>query len=353
MKRKSLTAMLALLLLLTPVAAFAEDNSANDTITKEYEFTSQTPVYRYDAPENITEGGVLYIRKEIKYELLETIPITETQTQVFTEIRNKDGMAKKDDDIFAKTLSIEKDGFVGEIPRVSVAYTEQKTEGASKAYTTTINYGAQVEKPTPPLTTDRIINNATVKFTFVEMKQSAAYWEPNFIAQLNCGVGDLPSLDDATPAYQGYERTLLELMRLDPHQYVIRGARWVAGKTGTSRLAEFEISRYVIDYTAIYEASIKQPDKISYDAVAKYEGELSKDMQMGSEYRVMAVVTYEPAVKALPTPTQSATPEPSPAPTPPPQQSNFPTVAVVAGGGVIVLAGVLLFLKKRKQQNGE
>jgi hypothetical protein len=346
------------MLLFAPSALAAEkelpenpgESSESRIIEKEYEFTSQTEAFSYNAPETAVQDGETYLRKDIRYELMETIPIMAPETKLFEETREKTGLKKKDDGAFPESLPIDTDGYKGEIPRVKIEYAEQKQPGDSKTHTAALDYGAQVLKPTPPDSLDQVIEGKKLTLKLTELKQSNERWEPNFTAYLNCGPNDLPSLETPNPAYQGYESALLPLMRLDPAQYVIRSATWAESGGGAKRMALFEVSRCVSDYSAIYELVVITPDVITYDARAAYEGELAKEVQTGEDYRVKAIVTYEAPAKptAEPTATPESTPEPIPEPVPEP--AGFPVLPVVMGGGVVVIAGVLLFLKKRKKE---
>jgi len=65
---KKITAILLVLFFLVPNLAFAEEQKELMTLTKEYEFETTNHIFKYEPPNEITEGGMTYQNKSINCE---------------------------------------------------------------------------------------------------------------------------------------------------------------------------------------------------------------------------------------------------------------------------------------------
>ncbi len=338
-----------LMILMLCSTAYADDELK--TITKEYEFTSTTQDYDYKAPKTIKEESIEYILQNIEYEVAEQKPIYETVNETISKELTQRELLKESDADFERYVYVNEDGYIGTIKLQGVTFEEQTVTGRTASHIVYYNYDFQSEEPNPKDDIQTLYHDeetdcdVLVTLPFTELKKtSKGEWVNNINAECmhRSIYDDVYLLNDGTklnydtenPAYKDYETVLLKQFGLSPDTSRITGSRWIEAKTTedgiTTRLAGYTIERLTYKYTAVYSGSFDIPDMILYDATAYYEGTLSKQLVSGTEYTVKAIATYQEI----------------------PKQRKNTTAAVVAGtsSGVIALCGLIVFLKKKKNQ---
>ncbi len=343
--------LVLLLLMLIPSIAFAEETEPKlETITREFGFTSNTSDFDYTPPDQIAANEKLYYLKDIEYEPLSEEKLFITVIESFTKEVTESGLSEKDDSLFAETMEIDENDFVGTIPMKEIIYTDEIETDRTGTYTTEYDYGYQASAPDSAETLDVLVTDERTGLDvlaclpLVELKIGPPSWEDSIHAiQAHRSVyADAYLLSDGgrlsylseTPEYEGYEEILLSDMRLLSDGYRITGSRWLnelASADGNyTRTAEYTVERLVTRYTAVYSGSFDLPDILTYTATVVYEGELSKEEPNGMAYQVKAIVTYEEK----------------------PVKKNVAATAAIVGGssGVIALCGLSFILMKRRKQ---
>ncbi len=345
MKKKTALLLITLLLLCTTVYAADETK----TIIKEYEFTTKSEEFDYDVPETINEDEIKYILRGIEYQILNEETLYETQTETFLQEVFIEGAEKDDDSIFEDEVAIDEDGYLGSIPLKEKVYTERIVTGRTASHKVEYDFGLQSEEPTPASELDALYHDeetncdVLVTLQFQKLKETTKpYWEENIVVEhIHRSIYEEEYLlNDATrlsfseskPTYEGIEEKLLNQMGLSTPIHKITGSEWLS-KTATedgvtSRLAGYTVKRYVTGYAAIYFGTFDIPDMLVYDATAIYEGELSKQIEGGTEYTVKAIATYEEVQ----------------------EKNNTAAVIVGTSSGIIALCGLVVFLRKRKEK---
>lgn len=374
---KIIPLVITILVLFNATALAAEE--AN-TILKEYEFVTDNESFDYDAPTEITESGVKYQIKDIKYEVLSKVFKMDTKSKKFKIDKKKQRLKAKDDSVFEDHIKVDKDGYKGKVLLKEVTYDDKSIRGRTANHTVEYDYGLQVEEPKPLAALDATYhdketdNHIPVTLDFNEIKVTAEpHWEENiFVYQTYRSIyeneyllidGTRLLFNSDKPQYKGIEEKILKQMRLDPEKHIIVDSNWLTKcitKDGlTSRLANYTIQRYVTGYTAVYSGTFDVPDIVSYDATAIYESELIKKVPIGTEYKVKAIVAYEKL--QLPEKVEEKKEEKKaveivmqiePEVEPPSKKSN---VGVIVGTstGVIVLCFLVFLLRKRKKKENK
>ena len=348
MKRLSL---LLLLLMLIPSIAFAEETESElETITREFPFTTNASEFDYTPPDQIATCGKTYYLKNTEYELLSEEKLFITVTETITKAVTEAGLSEKDDSLFAETMEIDENDFVGTIPLKEIIYTEEIETDRVGTYTTEYDYGYQTSAPDAAKTLDVLVTDKRTGLDvlaclpLVELKNGVASWKDSVHAILvhRSSYADEYLLSNGVrlpysaeiPEHSGCYESLLLDMRLSSEDYRITGSRWLNELSSSdgnyTRTAEYTIERLVTRYTAVYSGSFDLPDILTYTATAIYEGELFKEEPNGVEYQVKAIVTYEEK---------------------PERKSGTAAAAIVGGStGVIALCGLSFILMKRRKQ---
>ena len=360
--KRTIASLAAAILLLCTTAQPAYATSENpDSITREYAFVSQTDDFFYDAPSQVSENGRVYFRQDVRYEVLGQEPLFKTEEKTFTHEELLTGLSRQSEDKFSEEYAIDEDGYQGSVPRKAVTWTERTKQGPARQYAAEVDLGDQVDVPVPLKEREVVYRDAASNadaiavFPLKDVKMTAPFrWLPNHTATLVVRVGDIMSIDEASPAWQGKEAQLLALMRLDPQKYIIRAAAWSGSALDGTRTVVFTMDRYAAHFVAIYEGKVQGQDAVTYDGTARYEGVLTKDVPDGVEYAVKAIVTYQAPVSATPTPTPTPAPTsmPEPTPDPAPPTSALPIAAMVAVP-LAIGAAVFVFFWRRKQKSDE
>ena len=340
-----------ILLMLIPSIAFAEETESElESVTREFEFTSNTSDFEYTPPDQIAADEKVYYFKDIEYDLLSEEKLFTTLTESITKEVTEAGLSEKDDSLFAETMEIDEDDFVGTIPLKEIIYTEEIETDRVGTFTTEYDYGYQPSEPDAAKTLDVLVTDKRTGLDvlailpLVELKIGSTAWEDSVHSiQVHRSVydkeyllsdGSRLSFLSESPEYEGCSDILLSDMRLAPEDYRITGSRWLNELSSSdgnyTRTAEYTVERLVTSYTAVYSGSFDLPDILTYTATAVYEGELSKEEPNGMEYQVKAIVTYEEK---------------------PVKKNTAATVAIVGGSsGVITLCGLSFILMKRRKQ---
>lgn len=351
-----------MLLIITLTILFTITVSATEsqkTTTQEIEFTTKSTEYTYDAPKEIIEDDITYKLIDITYQVISEESLTATLTNIFNDEVKNDGMMHKDDSIFDKEVMIEKDGYNGVIPLKEIIYTERKITERTASHTVEYNYESQVSAPEPAATLDVLYHdeetniNVLATLPFVKLKKnSKSKWEDNIqVEQLYRSIyeveyllvdGTRLSFNTDKPEYKGIEDKLLKQIRLDEEKHNIVNSYWKSDSVTiegiTTRLAGFIVNRYVTGYSAVYSGTFDIPNMLVYDAAAIYEGELSKEVDDGIEYTVMAIAIYEEIIDPeLDDETII-------------DDNSLMKTIVAAASGFIVLCGLVLLLRKRKKK---
>ncbi len=343
--------ILIFIVMILMLCSTAYANDELKVITKEYEFTSTTQDYDYKAPKTIKEENVEYILQNIEYEVVGQKSIYETINETIFKELTQEGLLKESDADFKQYFSVNENGYIGTIKIQGVTFEEQTVTGRTASHVVYYNYDLQSEEPEPKSELQTLYHDeetdcdVLVTLPLTELKKSSkGEWINNINAEcmhrsiyedvylLNDGTK--LSYDTEKPVYKGYETVLLKQFGLSLDTSGITDSRWIEQKITkdgiTTRLAGYMIERLAYKYIAVYSGSFDIPDMILYDATAYYEGTLSKQIVSGTEYTVKAIATYEEI----------------------PKQRKNTTAAVVAGtsSGVIALCGLIVFLKKKKNQ---
>lgn len=348
--RKIILLVLIFLILVPNMALAEETNLELETVTREFEFTSNTSDFDYTPPDQIATDEKMYYFKDIMYELLSQEKLFTTVTETITKEVTEAGLSEKDDSLFAETMEIDEDDFVGTIPLKEIIYTEEIETDRVGTYTTEYDYGYQSSAPDAAKTLDVLVTDkrtgleVLANLPMVKLKIGSTSWEDSIHSiqvhrstyqdeyLLSNGVR-LPYSAEIPEYYGCYESLLLD-MRLSPEDYRIIGSRWLNQLSSSdgnyTRSAEYTVERLVTHYTAVYSGSFDLPDILTYTATAVYEGELTKEEPNGMEYQVNAIVTYEEK---------------------PAKKNVAATVAILGGSsGFIALCGLSFILMKRRKQ---
>ncbi len=353
--RKIMLLLVAFIFILTTTAHAEETNDQSQTIIKEYEFTTTSINFNYDAPLEIIEDGIIYTRKNIDYEIIKNETIYSIETKIFINEIIIESLTEQDDTLFECAMEINEDGYIGEISLKEIIYTERKVTGRTASHKVEYDYGLQVSKPESLSTIDVLYYdeetnvNVLVTLPFNKLKETTKpYWENNIHVQQTYRSiyedeyllidGTRLSFSSDKPQFEGMENEILNNMRLSPEKNMITDSSWIGDASIeddiTSRLASFIVNRYVTGYKAIYSGSFDIPNMLVYDATAIYESELSKQEPNGTEYTVKAIVTYEEVNEVIP-------------------KGNIPVIAGTSTG-VLGLCGLVFFIiKRRKKKNNK
>lgn len=351
-----------IIIIITLMILFSITVSATEpqkTITQEIEFTTKLTEFAYEAAEEIIEDDITYKLIDITYQVISEEELTTTLAKLFDDEVKNDGMMHKDDSIFDEEVMIEKDGYNGVIPLKEIIYTERKITERTASHTVEYDYKSQVSAPDPAPTLDVLYHDeetnidvlATLPFVKLK-KNSKSKWEDNIqVEQLYRSIyrdeyllvdGTRLSFNTDKPEYKGIEDKLLNQMRLDEEKYNIVDSYWinesVTAEGITTRLAGFIVNRYVTGYSAVYSGTFDIPNMLVYDAKAVYEGELTKEVDDGIEYTVVAINVYEEIIDPeLDDETII-------------DDNSLIKTIVAAASGFIVLCGLVLLLRKRKKK---
>jgi hypothetical protein len=338
---------LLIILMLIPSAALAEEPQELRTISKEYEFETTNYVFEYEPSQEIEENGLTYLYKSIDYEEIDREDLFIESEEVISKEVLIEKMPLQDDTAFEVILIDEDSDNKDEMTLQEISYTESLIDGRTAETTQSYNYGEQIVKPAPPPTLDVLYedkesdSDILATLDFVRLEEKNAHWEDNIhVEQIYRSAyedeyllvdGTRLLFTDDSPAYEGYEESILTQMRLDPISYKIVGSKWlsdaitVSGQT--TKVAEYTVKRHVTEYSAIYKGQFNLPNLLAYDGLALYEAIKVEKKQNGRNYTVKATVTYQEK----------------------PVKDKKPIAPIVAGvtGGFVGLCGVVFLLKKR------
>lgn len=304
--KKVISMVMAVLLSVTGFAYAAD--SGETTITKEYYFHTQDKLYEQLTLEDIGQGELSDVRKEIrvheqKYHAA-AIRFEETaQKRPIKRTRNFTGLKEKTVPRFIRLKSGKKLELSG------VKWTEYTRQAA----TGTATYTGTSSKPDAPATKDITAimpdgSTITVKGRLQRVERTGSSYSKPFtvtakftgdrdVAYYKLGNIKIPNNPD-TPAFEGYQHVLLQRLGYNPENYQITAGKWTSDyKTEggqTVRYAEFSGMQKTSDWTAFYTEALTgdSPQLSSYDAVAEYTNGVEHP-----DYEIKAVVTYEKEVQ--------------------------------------------------------
>ena len=330
---------------------------------EEYEFMSPTEHFNFtEAPQTITESGRVYTKKgEIKYEIIEEVPFYGTEEIELSRQVQKNGLSEQNDKLFPESLTVTDEGTEAILQRQSVQWTETTEKGGVSKKTRTINYGIHTEPPEAASEIDAEIDGEDRKMQLKAVNQVTQWtWIKGHLADITLLSKDGFDLQLAAPQWQGNEEKILELLHLNPLNYILTGASWLQSDNGgDSRRAQFVLDRYVARFEAVYQCEIQLPDNTIYNGSAIYSGKATREIEQGTEYKVKATVTYQvPPDPTTPSPSAAVLetiPNTSSKPEIEPIEEKSRAVPVIATGGVVVAGGGTalwyFLIYKRKQKN--
>lgn len=336
-------------------------------LIRETEFVSQSETFQYqDVEQNIYQDGREYTLHGIEYELLEELPLMDTEEKTAQKELTKNGRKKKDDGLFPESVPYDEDGFEGELYLKSVRWNENKKIGKTVTETRQVDYGYQTETPKAVPEIIDSIKGQSISLKLVEVKQVGQWrWVGGHTASVTLSAVSGFKVDAPAPSWIGRQKEIFQLLGLNQESYEISDAEWVGEELGgETRKAKFTLDRYVASFKAIYQGERKESDIIMYDGIAVYEGKVSKTIEAGKEYRVKAIMEYkapEPTPAASSTPSATMPSSEISATTPPDEkgsamnESQDEKISIVAalivlllgvGGGII--AWYFLFRKTKR-----
>lgn len=348
MNKKRSALCLALLISLQNTGAWASNavpTPDENTIIKEVEFTTTVKPFVYTlAQKSIREKNREYfLQGDILYTLMDEQPLLVDESKEFTRTQTKQGLSTQDESVFPDTVSIDEDGYKGELQRKSVSFQAQTIEGDSKLIKKMIYYGYQVDEPTAPESITTEYKGKNITLSFQEMTKTGTYWQENHLARVTLYSPETTYTFDSgrsidlladMPKWDGLEFDFFKLMKLDAGAHIIQSAQWESGLNESngeiSASIVFTMKRLVSNYTAVYSVEQQSPDHSVYDATAQYTSILTNKVPSETEYTVKATLTYY--ADPLPTPSPTETPIPTPEPTPEPVAETKKK----GGGGMIV-----------------
>lgn len=324
--RKIISFTLSLLAVISPVtitAAAAETESKTVVISKsEYESFS---------PEKETEiNGKKYLFKEKS-----VITAYDSKFEIVSE-----NLPSKSYNAAASAVNPDNSDQSGRLENVT--YKENVESNRSKTVSKAVDYTAVPLNYAIPETysidyDDRVTGkNITSDLQIKDTEKSSAYWiKSNNLEGTVTGYNglyyrlkdsnELIPKSEEKPLFSGYERAILESLKLDSENYRITNSYW-SGDTyydSEGRLCRnciYETEALVCDIHAIYEDELLLPDAVSYTAAATYIDEDNSKIALN--------LIYEKA----------------------PIDKSFIAIGIVTGILIIsaLIAAILMLLSKRK-----
>ena len=275
-----------LILLLCASAAYAK----TEPLVKEYPFKSKTAKFTYEAPQTISENGKTYKLTNTEYQLVSKPKITKT-VKTYTGLTEK--KVPKTTKKNGKKLALEK-----------VSWTENR-RNAITGSTTFEGYDSRPDTPETKNITGTLPNGRQITVTghLQSLEQIGSSYSKPFavtakfigdkdVAYYKLGDTRIPN-NPKSPAFDGYEKVLLQHLGYDPEHYKITNGKWTTDyqkENGQSvRYAEFSGTRQSLNWTATYTETLtaSSPELLTYNATATYSN--AKDAM----YQAKAVCTYE------------------------------------------------------------
>lgn len=338
MKKRILATAMILLFLATQFA------SAASVIVRHYEFQTSNPDYKNYTAENIGKGDMKDIPVTVKNGFFTVKRVTDIKISLLSEESPEEetytGLQYKELPAEAKTYET-KDG--EKLKLVDVEWKEYNRTAA----TGTITKRGYEERPTFPNTKalTYTLDNGTVINTAGKLKSVKATGQSyskdfsvtgKFIGDSDVDFynfnGTLIENNPKSPAFEGYETTILRYFGLNPTRYKITSGAWTSDyieEDGqTVRYAKFSGKQLVSDWTAYYEEEFDDGSS----SIKLYEAKCYYGNQKDSIYNVKVTVEYG--------------------------KTEIIVGRVVAVSvGILVAAGfttfLLLFLAKKKKRNEE
>lgn len=273
-----------------PASVFAKDNNTHS----EEVIISKTDLDDYTPDKEIKVDGKTY--KYVDYDIVKELPSTFTvkKENIKSKGYTADQSAVNPDDKSSK----------GKL--ISTEFKE-KTEGSRKTTVTKeLKYSAvQIDYSFPQTyqteykdkETDKAV---TASLKLVSVSKSNPYWiDTNSMEGTVTGydalVYDLTNSsvqipkNTESPNFKGYENAILKSLNLNSDNYRITGASWSGEAYYNSdnvlcRNCTYSLQLRVYDATAIYEAKINLPDKITYTAISTYADEEADKLVLSFNY---------------------------------------------------------------------
>lgn len=307
---KKATIFLLVFMMLIPNQAFADEKPKElEELIKEYEFISTETDYNYKSPNQITEDEKVFNLRDIEYEIISEKQLYTTVTEVITKEVIEEGLTEEDS-LFAESIEVDEDGFVGVIPLKEIIYSENIETDRIGSHTATYDYGFQSSPPDPSKTLDVLVTDkrtgmdVLANLPLSDLKSGASSWENNMHAlQIYRSIyEDEYLLTDGTrlsflsdkPEFDGFADSILLVMRLSSDDYRIIGSAWIDDLSSSDgsymRTAEYEVERLLTDYIAVYSGSFDLPDILTYTATAVYEGELTEAVYYVIKSQIQTIV---------------------------------------------------------------
>ena len=334
-------------LALTFVLAASQFAFAASVITKDYEFTTTNPDYTKYTVDNIGKGELKDIPTTVKNGFFTVKRVTDIEISLLSEerpeVKTYTNLTEKEVPSDKKEITVG-----GKTLKLLKTEWDEETTDRTAATGSITKYGYNKQPSFPDTKTLSYTANGKVYTTtgyLTSVKQTGQSYSEDFsVTGKFVGDEDVEYYDldgariennPSSPAFAGYESTILKYFGLDASTYKLTGAKWTSDyKTEdgeTVRYAKFYGKKLSNNWTAYYQEDFTKnsPDVITSSTV--YEATCYYGEQEDSIYNVKVTVEYG--------------------------KTEIIVGRVVAvSAGVLVLAGLLTFFlmalaKKKKKEN--
>lgn len=315
MIKKFLTVILSLLfLVMSCISAFAAGQTGvvqdKNDIAKIETFTTTTTEFNKEFADQITENHKKYDLKGVNYRVL-TSKKLERDEPILHKVDYNDLYAKNVKP--PETLSITKDGQNLDVQLTSVQYEPTTITGRQETLSayTDFDYKTVQPEPSGSKTVEYYDNaskqNITATLKLKELREVDPWaWRDDVTIPITFSIYDAEyyvlgdkyiPYNNQRPALQGYEKDLLNELKLDTEKYKITSVEW-DGEPYTVGEARYRKAiakgeRYAANYVALYEDLVNLPNVSGYNAVAQYESKVAV-LNGETEYTVEATAIYTP-----------------------------------------------------------
>lgn len=300
--------VLLTLMTAVPTGAAVATEPAEQTISKDKEFTSTDKEPKYDGFTTIiTENGEQYELTDIQYKSNGTVDSGKTVSRTTT--RTVNGLSRKSYSV-GQTDTISENGKEYKAKIINVDYETNTTGNRWGEVSGSKDYGLQTEKPSAPDTMALSYYDSETGQVFVidahltSLEQTSSEWQDyshidievsNYTDSKYMFEGNVINSNGSTVLPESYYPTLLSLAGMNDGNYRISSVYWLgeAYKNGSvkNRQARADIQAYSASYTAHYYEKFSLDGITTYDATIEYEYDvpLEDDQPV---YKYIATATY-------------------------------------------------------------
>lgn len=308
---KKILSLVMVMLLATSSLAYAAS-----PVTKEYTFTTTNKDYANFTLQDVGEGDLAEVEKDIKVEgkRYKAVSISFKEVERKEPVKRTKTYTALTEKKVPKTLTL-KSGDV--LKLIDAEYKEEtQTRAAATGSTTYTGTNTKPDAPATKNITAELPDGSTITVTghlqSVE-KTGSSYSKPFTVTAKFTGDADVAyyKLGDTkipnnpkSPVFDGYEKVLLKHLGYDPSQYTLTAGKWTSDYTQengqTVRYAEFTGMQSTANWTAYYTESLTADSPqltmvTGYSATAEYSNSIDT-----TSFEVIATVTYEPEHRLLP-----------------------------------------------------